>query len=85
MLAPQLLGRLLTEVTTNEHIRNLLKQCDNEGPAHNALLPTYHCMHTPGGPLKYVSTLTIIVVWREYLDAHNKRLVNFFCLDINIF
>jgi hypothetical protein len=19
----------------------------------NALVPTYHCMHTPGGPLKY--------------------------------
>ena len=55
MLAPQLLGRLLTEVKTNDNIRTLLKQCDDEGPVQNALLPTYHCMHTPGGPLKYVS------------------------------
>jgi hypothetical protein len=55
MLAPQLLGRLLTECNSNDNIRNLLKQCDDEGPVQNALLPTYHCMHTPGGPLKYVS------------------------------
>ena len=55
MLAPQLLGRLLNEVKTNENVRRLLKQCDEEGPVQNALLPTYHCMHTPGGPLKYVS------------------------------
>ena len=33
--------------------RLLLKQCDEEGMYQNALLPTYHCMHTPGGPLKY--------------------------------
>ena len=31
----------------------LLNQCDKEGPEHNALVPTSHCMHTPGGPLKY--------------------------------
>ena len=55
MLAPQLLGRLLNEVKTNENVRRLLKQCDEEGPVQNALLPTYHCMHTPGGPLKYVN------------------------------
>ena len=33
--------------------RNLLRQCDEEGLVQNALVPTYHCMHTPGGPLKY--------------------------------
>ena len=55
MLGPQLLGRLLTEVKNNENIRTLLRQCDEEGPLQNALIPTYHCMHTPGGPLKYVS------------------------------
>ena len=57
MLAPQLVGRLLSEVlpeqTNNDNVRELLKQCDAEGPVHNALVPTYHCMHTPGGPLKY--------------------------------
>ena len=31
----------------------MLRQCDEEGIAQNALVPTYHCMHTPGGPLKY--------------------------------
>ena len=55
MLAPQLLGRLLTEVKNNDNIKTLLRQCDEEGPIQNALIPTYHCMHTPGGPLKYVS------------------------------
>ena len=29
------------------------RQCDEEGIKQNALVPTYHCMHTPGGPLKY--------------------------------
>ena len=29
------------------------RQCDEEGLVQNALVPTYHCMHTPGGPLKY--------------------------------
>ena len=30
-----------------------MRQCDDEGPKQNALVPTNHCMHTPGGPLKY--------------------------------
>ena len=29
------------------------RQCDEEGIKQNALVPSYHCMHTPGGPLKY--------------------------------
>eukprot|EP00095_Tigriopus_kingsejongensis_P001882 maker-scaffold70_size417918-snap-gene-3.18 protein:Tk01882 transcript:maker-scaffold70_size417918-snap-gene-3.18-mRNA-1 annotation:"leucine-rich repeat and wd repeat-containing protein kiaa1239-like" len=53
MLAPQLVGRLLSEMKSNRNIRNLLRQCDEEGLVQNALVPTYHCMHTPGGPLKY--------------------------------
>ena len=53
MLASQLLGRLLADLKKNNNIRRLLRQCDVEGPHHNALIPTYHCMHTPGGPLKY--------------------------------
>ena len=53
MLAPQLVGRLLSEMDNNDNIRNLLRQCDEEGLVQNALVPTYHCMHTPGGPLKY--------------------------------
>ena len=53
MLSPQLVGRLLSEMDNNRNIRNLLRQCDEEGLTQNALVPTYHCMHTPGGPLKY--------------------------------
>ena len=53
MLAPQLVGRLLSEMDNNKNIRSLLRQCDEEGLMQNALVPTYHCMHTPGGPLKY--------------------------------
>ena len=44
MLSPQLVGRLLSEMDSNRNIRNLLQQCDIEGPAQNALVPTYHCM-----------------------------------------
>ena len=48
MLAPQLVGRLLSEMDNNNNIRSLLMQCDEEGLEQNALVPTYHCMHTPG-------------------------------------
>ncbi|XP_047484728.1 uncharacterized protein LOC125036301 [Penaeus chinensis] len=53
MLAPQLIGRLLPEMETNPNVKSLLLQCDAEGIDHCGLLPTYHCSHTPGGPLKY--------------------------------
>ncbi|CAB0008443.1 unnamed protein product, partial [Nesidiocoris tenuis] len=53
MLAPQLVGRLLPEIGTNPNIKMLLNACDQEGPEHCALMPLYHCLHTPGGPLKY--------------------------------
>jgi len=53
MLSPQLIGRLLSELENNQNIQKLLQQCDEEGPQQNALIPIYHCMHTPGGPLKY--------------------------------
>lgn len=52
MLAPQLVGRLLPEIGPNPHVKRLLQQCDAEGPDHCALIPLYHCLHTPGGPLK---------------------------------
>lgn len=52
MLAPQLIGRLLPETAPNPNIKMLLNDCDLKGPTHCALLPLYHCLHTPGGPLK---------------------------------
>lgn len=56
MLAPQLVGRLLPEMEANPHVKSLLEQCDAEGIEHCGLLPSYHCSHTPGGPLKVTYT-----------------------------
>ncbi|XP_011338040.1 NACHT and WD repeat domain-containing protein 2 isoform X2 [Ooceraea biroi] len=53
MLAPQLIGRLLPEIGANVNVRMLLRACDHDGVKNCALLPLYHCLHTPGGPLKY--------------------------------
>ncbi|XP_043470617.1 NACHT and WD repeat domain-containing protein 2 [Leptopilina heterotoma] len=53
MLAPQLVGRLLPEIGNNVNVRMLLKACDADGVKDCSLLPLYHCLHTPGGPLKY--------------------------------
>lgn len=53
MLAPQLIGRLLPEIGGNPNIKMLLAACDRSGPKHSALIPINHCLHTPGGPLKY--------------------------------
>lgn len=60
MLAPQLIGRLLPETATNPNIKMLLNDCDLKGPAHCSLLPLYHCLHTPGGPLKVRYKLGVI-------------------------
>ena len=53
MLASQLNGRLLPERQNCRNVRSLLRQCDEVGIHQNALVPAFHCMHTPGGPLKY--------------------------------
>ena len=53
MLASQLNGRLLPERQNCRNVRMLLRQCDEVGIHQNALVPAFHCMHTPGGPLKY--------------------------------
>lgn len=39
MLSAQLVGRLLPEIEQSDNIRNLLKQCDEEGIKQNALVP----------------------------------------------
>ncbi|CAH2243694.1 jg8754 [Pararge aegeria aegeria] len=52
MLAPQLVGRLLPEAPHNPAVSSLLHQCHDKGKNHCALLPSHHCLHTPGGPLK---------------------------------
>ena len=67
--------------TANHHSqRSLLRQCDEEGLVQNALVPTYHCMHTPGGPLKYsleghrfaVFSIKLTTDFRYVVSVSNK-------------
>ncbi|CAG5115605.1 unnamed protein product [Candidula unifasciata] len=53
MLGPQITGRLLPYYNQNPKIRELIQQCDTDGLRHCALVPAYHCLHTPSGPLQY--------------------------------
>ena len=49
-----------SELPHNGHIQSLILQADNAAPQLNALVPTHHCLHTPGGALKFsLEVLTI--------------------------
>ena len=76
MLAAQLVGRLLPEIEHSENIRNLLRQCDEEGIKQNALVPTYHCMHTPGGPLKYSLEGHQFAIFAMKLTSDNRYIIS---------
>ena len=76
MLASQLLGRLLPESHHSPNIRSLLRQCDAEGIKQNALLPTFHCMHTPGGPLKYSMEGHQFAIFAMKLTSDNRYIVS---------
>ena len=76
MLAAQLTGRLLSVLDNNVHIQYLLGQCDEEGPIQNALVPTYHCMHTPGGPLKYSLEGHVFAVFGFKLTSDFRYIVS---------
>ena len=67
MLSAQLVGRLLPEIEHSDNIRNLLRQCDEEGIKQNVLVPTYHCIHTPGGLLKYSLEGHQFVIFETFL------------------
>ena len=76
MLAAQLVGRLLPEIRDSENIRNLLRQCDLEGTKENALIPSYHCMHTPGGPLKYSLEGHQFAIFAMKLTSDNRYIIS---------
>merc|ERR1712106_756036 len=76
MLAAQLIGRLLPEIEHSENIRNLLRQCDEEGIKQNALVPSYHCMHTPGGPLKYSLEGHQFAIFAMKLTSDNRYVMS---------
>ena len=80
MLAPQLVGRLLSEANKeeNENIRRLLRQCDEEGLVQNALVPTYHCMHTPGRVSTVVEMRITMLTGYILLHIKNLQSNNFF-------
>ena len=50
-----------SELPHNVHIQSLILQADKAAPHLNALVPTHHCLHTPGGALKFsLEVMTII-------------------------
>jgi hypothetical protein len=53
MIGPQIIGRLLPYYSRNKKINSLIQQCDTDGLEDCALVPSHHCLHTPGGPLQY--------------------------------
>ncbi|XP_054714444.1 NACHT and WD repeat domain-containing protein 2-like [Uloborus diversus] len=53
MLASQVTGRLLPVKDIYPRVKGLIDQCDELGIQHCALVPAFHILHTPGGPLKY--------------------------------
>ena len=87
MLSAQLVGRLLPEIERSDNIRslhhslllpcrNLLQQCDSEGILQNALVPSYHCMHTPGGPLKYSLEGHQFAIFAMKLTSDNRYIIS---------
>ena len=52
MLGAQITARLLPE-QSQPLVSDLIRQCDKMAGLYNALVPVYHCLHTPGGPLKF--------------------------------
>lgn len=53
MLASQIIGRLLPVKEIYPRVKGLIEQCDELGTQHCSLIPAFHILHTPGGPLKY--------------------------------
>ncbi|XP_064648000.1 NACHT and WD repeat domain-containing protein 2-like [Lineus longissimus] len=53
MIGPQIIGRLLPYYSRNRKINSLIQQCDTDGLEDCALVPSHHCLHTPGGPLQF--------------------------------
>ena len=53
MLGAQITGRLLPEQSGQGLVQGLIRQCDTKAARTNALVPVHHCLHTPGGALKF--------------------------------
>ena len=53
MLGCQVTARLLPVAADNPWILSLVSQADKAAARLNSLVPAYHSLHTPGGPLKF--------------------------------
>ena len=74
MLAAHFIARLLPETKSLRYIKSLVHQCDNEGFAHNCLVPLRHYLASPGGPLKYTLEGHKFAIFGCSL-THDKRYV----------
>merc|ERR1712130_332122 len=63
-------------IKDSDNIRNLLRQCDVEGTKENALIPAYHCTHTPGGPLKYSLEGHQFAIFAMKLTSDNRYIIS---------
>lgn len=82
MLAPQLVGRLLPEAPHNPAVASLLKQCHDKGKNHCALLPSHHCLHTPGGPLKVRAIIVVISCYNAYCESAQVCIINLYIFAV---
>ena len=55
-----------------------------EGIRENALVPTYHCMHTPGGPLKYALEGHQFAIFAMKLTSDNRQVVGVTCKVVRV-
>ena len=76
MLGPQLTGRLLPELPASPLLAGLVQQCDNRAPHHNALVPAFHCLHTPGGSLRFSLEGHHFAVFGFRLTTDHKHVVS---------
>lgn len=75
MLASQLIGRLLPEIGGNPNIKMLIAACNTSGPKLSALITMNHCLHTPGGLLKYSLERHQFAVFGFYLTSGLEYMV----------
>lgn len=76
MVGAQLIGRLLPYRREHIKIRHLLDQCDTLGMGVNALIPSYHCLHTPGGPLQLILSGHTRATFSMVVTADQHHLVS---------
>ena len=57
-------------------LAGLVQQCDTRAPHHNALVPAFHCLHTPGGSLRFSLEGHQFAVFGFRLTTDHKHVVS---------